>query len=36
MQNWGILILVVAVFDANLPAVMEQWRTGPASSRRCG
>ena len=27
MQNWGILILVVAVFVANLPGVMEQWRT---------
>ena len=26
MQNWGILILVVAVFVANLPAVMQQWR----------
>ena len=27
MQNWGILILVMAVFVANLPGVMEQWRS---------
>jgi hypothetical protein len=27
MQNLGLLVLVVAVFVANLPAVMEQWRT---------
>ena len=27
MQNWGFLILVIGVFVANLPAVMEQWRT---------
>jgi len=27
MQNWGILILVIAVFVANLPGVMEQWRS---------
>jgi len=27
MQNWGVLILVVAVFVANLPAVMAQWRS---------
>ena len=27
MQNWGLLILVIGVFVANLPAVMEQWRT---------
>jgi hypothetical protein len=26
MQNWGVLILVVMVFVANLPAVMQQWR----------
>ena len=27
MQNWGVLVLVVMVFVANLPAVMQQWRT---------
>ena len=27
MQNWGVLILVIMVFVANLPAVMQQWRT---------
>ena len=27
MQNWGVLILVVMVLVANLPAVMQQWRT---------
>ena len=27
MQNWGFLLLIVAVFVANLPGVMEQWRT---------
>lgn len=27
MQNWGFLLLVVAVFVANLPGVMAQWRT---------
>ena len=27
MQNWGVLILVVAVFVANLPTVMAQWRS---------
>ena len=27
MQNWGLLVLVIAVFVANLPAVIEQWRS---------
>ena len=27
MQDWGLLILVVMVFVANLPAVMQQWRS---------
>jgi len=27
MQDWGLLILVIMVFVANLPAVMQQWRT---------
>jgi hypothetical protein len=27
MQDWGILVLVVAVLIANLPAVMQQWRS---------
>jgi magnesium chelatase family protein len=27
MQNWGLLIMVIMVFVANLPAVMQQWRT---------
>jgi hypothetical protein len=27
MQNWGALVLVVMVFVANLPAVIQQWRT---------
>jgi hypothetical protein len=27
MQNWALLLLLVAVFVANLPAVTEQWRT---------
>jgi hypothetical protein len=27
MQNWGVPILVVMVFVANLPAVLQQWRT---------
>ena len=27
MQNWGVLVLVVMVFVANLPAVMQQWRS---------
>jgi hypothetical protein len=27
MPNWGVLILVTMVFVANLPAVMQQWRT---------
>lgn len=27
MQNLGLLVLVIGVFVANLPAVMEQWRT---------
>lgn len=27
MQSWGVLILVVMVLVANLPAVMQQWRT---------
>jgi hypothetical protein len=26
MQNWGLLLLVLAVFVANLPGVMAQWR----------
>ena len=28
MPNWGLLILAIGVFLANLPAVLEQWRTG--------
>ena len=27
MQNWGLLVLVIGVLMANLPAVMAQWRT---------
>ena len=27
MQNLGLLVLVIGVFAANLPAVMAQWRT---------
>lgn len=27
MQNWGLLILVVAIAIANLPALMHQYRT---------
>jgi hypothetical protein len=27
MENWGFLLLVIAVFVANLPGVMEQWRS---------
>ena len=27
MQNWGFLLLIVAVFVANLPGVMQQWRS---------
>jgi hypothetical protein len=27
MQNLGLLVLIVGVFVANLPAVMAQWRT---------
>jgi hypothetical protein len=27
MQNWGLLIVIVGVLVANLPAVMAQWRT---------
>lgn len=27
MQNWGLLLLVIGVFVANLPAVAQQWRT---------
>jgi hypothetical protein len=27
MQNFGILLLVMAVLAANLPAVMQQWRS---------
>jgi hypothetical protein len=27
MQNWGLLFLVIGVLVANLPAVMQQWRT---------
>jgi len=26
MQSWGLLIIVIAVFVANLPALMQQWR----------
>jgi hypothetical protein len=27
MQSWGLLILIIGVLVANLPAVLEQWRT---------
>ena len=27
MQNWGLLVVVIGVLVANLPAVMAQWRT---------
>jgi hypothetical protein len=27
MQSWGLLVVVVGVLLANLPAVMAQWRT---------
>ncbi|HXG78420.1 MAG TPA: hypothetical protein VNJ31_03645 [Methyloceanibacter sp.] len=27
MQTWGLLLLVIGVFVANLPAVAQQWRT---------
>ena len=27
MQNWGLLIVVLVVISAGLPAVMQQWRT---------
>lgn len=27
MRNWGLLLLVIGVFVANLPAVAQQWRT---------
>ena len=27
MENWGFLLLIIAVFIANLPGVMEQWRS---------
>lgn len=30
MQDWGLLLLVIMVFVANLPAVIEQWRTDRA------
>jgi hypothetical protein len=26
MQNWGLLVLVIGMLVANLPAVMAQWR----------
>ena len=32
MQSWGLLILVIMLFVANLPAVMQQWRTDRAGS----
>jgi hypothetical protein len=27
MENWGVLVIVLAVAAANLPALMHQWRT---------
>ena len=27
IENWGFLLLIIAVFIANLPGVMEQWRS---------
>jgi hypothetical protein len=30
MESWGLLILIIMVFVANLPAVMQQWRTDRA------
>jgi uncharacterized membrane protein YhaH (DUF805 family) len=27
MENWGLLLLIIAVFVANMPAVMAQWRS---------
>jgi hypothetical protein len=27
MQNWGLLILMIGIAAANLPSVMQQWRT---------
>jgi hypothetical protein len=27
LENWGFLLLIVAVFVANLPGVMAQWRS---------
>jgi uncharacterized membrane protein len=32
MQSWGLLILVIMVLVANLPAAMQQWRTDRAGS----
>ena len=30
MQNWGLLILIIGVAVANMPAVLQQWRTDRA------
>ena len=32
MQDWGILIIVAAVLIANIPAVLQQWRSDRAGS----
>jgi hypothetical protein len=32
MEGLGVLLVVVAAFVANLPALREQWRTDPAGS----
>ncbi len=37
MEGLGVLLVVVAAFIANLPALREQWRTdAPVRSRRSG
>jgi hypothetical protein len=32
MQNWGLLILIIGIAVANLPAAMQQWRQDRAGA----
>jgi hypothetical protein len=34
MQNFGLLVLIIGVLVANLPAVMAQWRTDRRAALR--